>query len=220
VKERFGSDDPRSQMLRFHTQTAGSTLTAQQPEVNVVRTTLEALSAVLGGTQSLHTNAKDEALGLPTEPAALLALRTQQVIAYESGVAGTALPAQPVVAVRTGADATVTGDNSTSVTLAAAEVLGQLHELLGDTGREIQERSIADDAVGPAQTGGDNGEDVQRSVGVLPDEIQKVVPVNGQGLGRFDGGRGGRAGSAIKQGEFAKELSALENNKHCLLPLV
>ena len=92
VKERFGSDDPRSQMLRFHTQTAGSTLTAQQPEVNVVRTTLEALSAVLGGTQSLHTNAKDEALGLPTEPAALLALRTQQVIAYESGVAGTADP--------------------------------------------------------------------------------------------------------------------------------
>jgi methylmalonyl-CoA mutase N-terminal domain/subunit len=79
-------------MLRFHTQTAGSTLTAQQPEVNVVRTTLEALSAVLGGTQSLHTNAKDEALGLPTESAALLALRTQQVIAYESGIASTVDP--------------------------------------------------------------------------------------------------------------------------------
>ncbi len=92
VKERFGSDNPRSQMLRFHTQTAGSTLTAQQPDVNVVRTTLEALSAVLGGAQSLHTNAKDEALGLPTESAVLLALRTQQVIAYESGVAGTADP--------------------------------------------------------------------------------------------------------------------------------
>jgi methylmalonyl-CoA mutase N-terminal domain/subunit len=74
-------------MLRFHTQTAGSSLTAQQPDVNVIRTTLEALSAVLGGTQSLHTNSRDEALSLPTEESAQLALRTQQVIAYESGVA-------------------------------------------------------------------------------------------------------------------------------------
>ena len=74
-------------MLRFHTQTAGSTLTAQQPEVNVVRTTIQALAAVLGGTQSLHTNSMDEALSLPTETAARIALRTQQVIAYESGVA-------------------------------------------------------------------------------------------------------------------------------------
>jgi methylmalonyl-CoA mutase N-terminal domain/subunit len=74
-------------MLRFHTQTGGSTLTAQQPDVNVVRVTLQALSAVLGGTQSLHTNARDEALGLPTEESAQLALRTQQVIAFESGVA-------------------------------------------------------------------------------------------------------------------------------------
>ena len=92
VRERFGSANPRSQMLRFHTQTAGSTLTAQQPEVNVVRTTLQALAAVLGGTQSLHTNAPDEALGLPTEAAALLALRTQQVIALESNVAATVDP--------------------------------------------------------------------------------------------------------------------------------
>ncbi|MCH8267859.1 MAG: methylmalonyl-CoA mutase [Acidobacteria bacterium] len=92
MKENFGARDPRSQMLRFHTQTAGSTLTAQQPDVNVVRTTLQALAAVLGGTQSLHTNSKDEALGLPTEEAALLALRTQQVIAHESGVPHTADP--------------------------------------------------------------------------------------------------------------------------------
>ena len=87
MRERFHAKSERSCMLRFHTQTAGSTLTAQQPDVNVVRTTIEALSAVLGGTQSLHTNAKDEALGLPTEASAQLALRTQQVIAYESGVA-------------------------------------------------------------------------------------------------------------------------------------
>ena len=79
-------------MLRFHTQTAGSTLTAQQPEVNVVRTTVQALAAVLGGTQSLHTNSMDEALSLPTEDAARIALRTQQVLAYESGVADTADP--------------------------------------------------------------------------------------------------------------------------------
>jgi methylmalonyl-CoA mutase N-terminal domain/subunit len=86
-KERFGSKDVRSQMLRFHTQTGGSTLTAQQPENNIVRTTIQALAAVLGGTQSLHTNSMDEALALPTEKAVQIALRTQQVIAYESGVA-------------------------------------------------------------------------------------------------------------------------------------
>lgn len=92
MKERFGAKNAKSLMLRFHTQTAGSTLTAQQPEVNIVRTTIQALAAVLGGTQSLHTNSMDEALGLPTETAARIALRTQQVIAYESGVADTVDP--------------------------------------------------------------------------------------------------------------------------------
>jgi methylmalonyl-CoA mutase N-terminal domain/subunit len=92
MRERFKAKDARSLMLRFHTQTAGSTLTAQQPEVNVVRTTIQALAAVLGGTQSLHTNSMDEALALPTEDAARIALRTQQVIAYESGVADTVDP--------------------------------------------------------------------------------------------------------------------------------
>lgn len=92
IRERFDPKDPRSMMMRFHTQTAGSSLTAQQPEVNIIRTTIQALSAVLGGTQSLHTNAMDEALGLPTESAARIALRTQQVIGFESGVAGTADP--------------------------------------------------------------------------------------------------------------------------------
>jgi methylmalonyl-CoA mutase N-terminal domain/subunit len=87
MRERFGARDPRSLQLRFHTQTAGSTLAAQQVDVNVVRVTLQALAAVFGGTQSLHTNGADEALALPTEQAARLALRTQQVIAYESGVA-------------------------------------------------------------------------------------------------------------------------------------
>jgi len=92
VKERFRTENPQSMMLRFHTQTAGSSLTAQQPENNIVRVALQALSAVLGGTQSLHTNGMDEALALPTEKAARVALRTQQIIAYESGVASTIDP--------------------------------------------------------------------------------------------------------------------------------
>lgn len=92
MRERFGASDVRSTMLRFHVQTAGSTLTAQQPDVNIVRTALQALAAVLGGAQSLHTNSRDEALGLPTEESARLALRTQQILAHETGVTNTADP--------------------------------------------------------------------------------------------------------------------------------
>jgi len=92
MRERYGAKNPRSWLMRFHTQTAGVSLTAQQPEVNIVRTALEALSAVLGGTQSLHTNSFDEALALPTENAVRLALRTQQVIAHETGVVNTIDP--------------------------------------------------------------------------------------------------------------------------------
>jgi len=92
MRDRFHAEKPRSQMMRFHTQTGGSTLTAQQPENNIVRTTMQALAAILGGTQSLHTNSMDEALSLPTEKAVQIALRTQQIIAYESGVADTVDP--------------------------------------------------------------------------------------------------------------------------------
>jgi methylmalonyl-CoA mutase N-terminal domain/subunit len=92
MRDRFGATSPRAQQLRFHTQTAGSTLTAQQPDNNIVRVALQALSAVLGGTQSLHCNGKDEALGLPTEGSATTALRTQQIILHESGVANTVDP--------------------------------------------------------------------------------------------------------------------------------
>ncbi len=92
MRDRFGAKDPRSMMLRFHAQTAGSTLTAQQPDVNIVRTSLQAMAAVLGGAQSLHTNSRDEALALPTEESARLALRTQQIIAYETGVTNTVDP--------------------------------------------------------------------------------------------------------------------------------
>jgi methylmalonyl-CoA mutase N-terminal domain/subunit len=92
MRDEFGAKNPKSMMLRFHTQTAGSALTAQQPENNIVRVTLQALAAVLGGTQSLHTNSKDEALALPTDESAITALRTQQIIAFESGVTNTVDP--------------------------------------------------------------------------------------------------------------------------------
>ncbi|MGH8927321.1 MAG: acyl-CoA mutase large subunit family protein, partial [Acidimicrobiia bacterium] len=92
MRNTLGATDPRSWAMRFHTQTAGSTLTAQQPENNIVRTTVQAMAAVLGGTQSLHTNAFDEALGLPTETSARLALRTQQILAHESGMTDTVDP--------------------------------------------------------------------------------------------------------------------------------
>ncbi len=92
MRDRAGAVDPKSWMMRFHTQTAGSTLTAQQPENNIVRTAYQAMAAVLGGTQSLHTNSFDEALGLPTEQSAKIALRTQQILGYESGVADTVDP--------------------------------------------------------------------------------------------------------------------------------
>jgi methylmalonyl-CoA mutase N-terminal domain/subunit len=92
MREVIGAGDPRSWAMRFHTQTAGSTLTAQQPLTNVVRTTVQAMSAVMGGAQSLHTNSYDEALGLPTEQSATLALRTQQILAFESGLTSTVDP--------------------------------------------------------------------------------------------------------------------------------
>ena len=138
MRERFQARDPRSLMLRFHTQTAGSTLTAQQPEVNIVRTTIQALAAVLGGTQSLHTNAMDEALALPTEQAARIALRTQQVIANESGVADTADPLAGSYAIE---------QLTTEIEAKAAEYLEKIDALGGmlraiETGyvqREIQE---------------------------------------------------------------------------------
>ena len=99
MRDRFGATNPRAQQLRFHTQTAGSTLTAQQPDNNVVRVAIQALAAVLGGTQSLHCNGRDEALALPTEESAAIALRTQQIIAFESGVANTVDPAGGATAI-------------------------------------------------------------------------------------------------------------------------
>src|SRR5688572_4263234 len=105
MRDRFGATNPRALQLRFHTQTAGSTLTARQPDNNIVRVAIQAMAAVLGGTQSLHCNGRDEALGLPTEDAARLALRTQQIIAAETGVANTADPVGGAWAIEARTDA-------------------------------------------------------------------------------------------------------------------
>ncbi len=122
MREEFNARDPRSQMLRFHTQTAGVQLTAQQPEVNLARVTVQALAAVLGGTQSLHTNAYDEALGLPSQHAARLALRTQQVIACESDLTATVDPFAGSYAVESMTD---------EIEAAAADLIGKVEELGG-----------------------------------------------------------------------------------------
>ncbi len=138
LEERFGVEDERARQLRFHAQTAGSTLTAQQPQNNVVRVALQALAAVLGGTQSLHTNSMDEALGLPTENAVRVALRTQQIIAYESGVADTVDPLAGSYALEHLTD---------EIERRAREYLGQIRDMGGSLSaieagfiqREVQE---------------------------------------------------------------------------------
>ena len=138
MRDRFGATNPRAQQLRFHTQTAGSTLTAQQPDNNIVRVALQALAAVLGGTQSLHCNGRDEALALPTEESARIALRTQQIIAAETGVANTVDPVGGSYAIEAltdeierGAEALLERIERAGGTLAAIEA--------GLIQREIQE---------------------------------------------------------------------------------
>src|SRR5207244_2031006 len=128
MREQFKAKNPRSWMLRFHTQTAGSTLTAQQPENNIVRTAIQAMAAVLGGTQSLHTNSYDEALALPTEQAARIALRTQQIIAYESGASQTVDPLAGSYYIET---------LTNEIERRAAEYLGKI-EVLGGMVKAIE----------------------------------------------------------------------------------
>ncbi len=140
MKERFGAKDPKSQMLRFHTQTAGCTLTAQQPDNNIMRVTIQALSAVLGGTQSLHTNSRDEALALPTEDSVRIALRTQQVIAYDSGAADSIDPLAGSFLVESLTD---------QIEAAALEYIAKIDKLGGAVeaiSRGFQQKEIQDSA--------------------------------------------------------------------------
>jgi methylmalonyl-CoA mutase N-terminal domain/subunit len=170
VKERFGATDPKWGRLRFHAQTAGASLTAQQPEVNIVRTAYEALAAVLGGGQSLHTNSMDEALGLPTEKAATIALRTQQVLAHETGVADTIDPLAGSYFVE-------------SLTARLEEEAVALLERIDSMGGAVegvekgfQQREIADAAYA-WQRGVESGEHVVVGVNRFEEDEEDHVPV-------------------------------------------
>jgi methylmalonyl-CoA mutase N-terminal domain/subunit len=166
MRDRFGATNPRAQQLRFHTQTAGSTLTAQQPNNNIVRVALQALAAVLGGTQSLHCNGRDEALSLPTEDAARTALRTQQIIAAETGVANTVDPVGGSYAIETLTD---------DIERGAEELIGQIERAGGtlaaiETGfiqRQIQESAYR------AQLAIDSGEAVVVGVNEFTNEAEE-----------------------------------------------
>ncbi len=143
MRERFGARDPRAQVFRFHVQTAGSTLAAQQPDVNVVRVTLQALAAALGGAQSLHTNSRDEALALPTEASALLALRTQQILAFESGAPSTVDPLAGAYAIE---ELTNEMESRAAGYIAKIDALGGAPRAIeqGFVQREIQQAAYED----------------------------------------------------------------------------
>jgi methylmalonyl-CoA mutase N-terminal domain/subunit len=169
MREHFGAKSPKSWMLRFHTQTAGSTLTAQQPENNIVRTALQALSAVLGGTQSLHTNAFDEALALPTERSARIALRTQQIIGYESGVPQTIDPLAGSYYIET---------LTNEIEQRAAEYLGKI-EVMGGMLRAIERGYVQQEIQNAAyeyQRAVDSGDAVVVGVNRFELEEEKPIP--------------------------------------------
>ena len=170
MREHFGAKSPKSWMLRFHTQTAGSTLTAQQPENNIVRTAIQALSAVLGGTQSLHTNSFDEALALPTEQSARIALRTQQIIGYESGVAQTIDPL---------AGSYYIESLTNEIERRAAEYLGKI-EVMGGMLKAIERGYIQQEIQNAAyeyQQAVDDGSAVVVGVNRFELEQEKPIPI-------------------------------------------
>src|SRR5262245_14313570 len=166
MRDRFGATHPRAQQLRFHTQTAGSTLTARQPDNNMVRVALQALAAVLGGTQSLHCNGYDEALALPTEQSATIALRTQQILLHESGVAATVDPTGGAFAIE---------ELTNRIEAEASELLGRIDSMGGTLAaieRGYIQRQIQDSAYA-AQQGIDSGEDVVVGVNRYVDDSAK-----------------------------------------------
>ncbi len=170
MREHFGAKNPKSWMLRFHTQTAGSTLTAQQPENNIVRTALQALSAVLGGTQSLHTNSFDEALALPTEQSARIALRTQQILGYESGVAQTIDPLAGSYYVEA---------LTNEIEKRAAEYLGKI-EMMGGMLKAIERGYVQEEIQNAAyeyQRAVDRGETVVVGVNRFAVDEEKPIPI-------------------------------------------
>jgi methylmalonyl-CoA mutase N-terminal domain/subunit len=195
--DRFGASNPKAQMLRFHTQTAGSTLTAQQPDNNIVRVALQALAAVLGGTQSLHCNGKDEALALPTEESATLALRTQQVILHESGVANTVDPVGGSFAIE---------EMTTRIEEEALALLDRI-DTMGGTLRAIETGFIQQqiqDAAYAAQQSIDRGESVVVGVNRFQDTSARHMDVL-----RID------AEVERRQQERVQQLRATRNDTAC-----
>ena len=217
MKERFKAKDPRSMMLRFHTQTAGSTLTAQQPDNNVVRVTIQALAAVLGGTQSLHTNSRDEALGLPTEASARIALRTQQIVANESGAADVIDPLGGSWAVEAMTDEIE--ERAREYIRKIDEMGGMVHAISkGYVQREIQEAAYAWQKQVEAKE--------QVVVGVNaykaddpPVTVMKVDPaLEEQQVARLVAFRKRRSGAATKQALDAVRAAA--KGKENLMPAI
>ena len=180
MRDEFGAADPRSQMLRFHTQTAGVQLTAQQPEVNLARVTVQALAAVLGGTQSLHTNAYDEAIALPSQKAARLAVRTQQVLAHETDLTATVDPFAGSYAVESMTD---------DVADAASQLIDRVEEMGGAVAaieRGFQKAEIERSAYQVAQEI-DNGERVVVGVNKFTVAERRAVPAAARGPGHRAG---------------------------------
>jgi methylmalonyl-CoA mutase, N-terminal domain len=218
MTDRFGASDERSKLLRFHTQTGGSTLTAQQPENNIVRVTLQGLAAVLGGTQSLHTNGFDEALGLPTTRAAKIALRTQQVIGYESGVVDTVDPLAGSYFVESLTD---------EIEDAAWEYLKRIDEL-GGAVRAIETGFMQDEIEKAAYAyarGVDDGEKVLVGVNRFVDdevEVAEVFPIDPalqrSQIERTQKVRADRDDSAVKA-SLEDVASAARGSQNLLVPM-
>jgi methylmalonyl-CoA mutase N-terminal domain/subunit len=220
MRDRFHATNPRAQQLRFHTQTAGSTLTARQPDTNIVRVALQALAAVLGGTQSLHCNGRDEALALPTEESARIALRTQQIIAGETGVANTVDPVGGSYAIET-----LTND----IERGAAELIDRIDRAGGtltaiETGfiqREIQESAYraqqAVDACESVVVGVNRFNDIADQSSTIP--TFTVDPdVERRQIERVQAVRAGRAAAACRQALEAVTAAAREGTN--LVPAV
>ncbi len=221
VKERFSPKDPRSLWMRFHTQTAGSTLTAQQPMNNVVRVAIQALAAVCGGTQSLHTNSLDEALGLPTEDAARLALRTQQILASESGVTDVADPLGGSYVIEAWTDEIVRGARS------YIQKIEEMGGALAALERGFQQREIADAAYRyqiAVEEGRQKvvGVNVFASQGEAPTEVLKIDPAaEREQVERLRALRARRdAGDAGKAGTVLRSLAAAAGEDRNLMPSI
>jgi methylmalonyl-CoA mutase N-terminal domain/subunit len=220
LKESFGATNPRSWQMRFHTQTAGVSLTAQQPLNNIVRTTVEALAGVLGGTQSLHTNSYDEALALPTEEAVTIALRTQQVIAHETGVASTVDPLGGSYFVEALTD---------EMERKAYEYFNKIDELGGMVDavkRNYPQREIADAAFALQQEI-DAGERVVVGVNRYAAEDEEAIPtlridpaLEAKQLGRLQAARAKRDGAAVEAALAALRENAAHSERNLMEPLL